>query len=229
MDDFNDIKVRHYRIRGKYIYVTLSNFKEEKILYTQKNEEIILKRMENRIKNEVKESAISRDIFEECEKVVLFFSLLSIIVSVLSLSSVEYQVLLIIASIMQLFTTCLYEIENIAQLNSIKFSLFFENRNEINEYVKKNPNLLDNIKTKSKESIIKNIEEKKENPVNVNTINSMKLKKLKELVQKVKFYKELKFETEEDLINDGLDELKEQNDSMKVEKPKGLSYRRTNS
>ena len=53
MDDFNDIKVRHYRIRGKYIYVTLSNFKEEKILYTQKNEEIILKRMENRIKNQI--------------------------------------------------------------------------------------------------------------------------------------------------------------------------------
>ena len=229
MDDFNDIKVRHYRIKGKYIYVTLSNFKEEKILYTQKNEEIILKRMENRIKNEVKESAISRDLFEDLETVVLLFSILSVIVSGLSLLSVEYQVLLIIVSIMQLFTTCLYEIENIAQLNSIKFSLFFENRNEINEYVKKNPNLLDNIKTKSKESIIKNIEEKKENPVNVNTINSMKLKKLKELVQKVKFYKELKFETEEDLINDGLDELKEQNDSMKVEKPKGLSYRRTNS
>ena len=229
MDDFNDIKVRHYRIRGKYIYVTLSNFKEEKILYTQKNEEIILKRMENRIKNKVKESSISRDLFEDLETVVLLFSILSVIVSGLSLLSVEYQVLLIIVSIMQLFTTCLYEIENIAQLNSIKFSLFFENRNEINEYVKKNPNLLDNIKTKSKESIIKNIEEKKENPVNVNTINSMKLKKLKELVQKVKFYKELNFETEEDLINDGLDELKEQNDSIKVEKPKGLSYRRTNS
>ncbi len=240
MDDLESLEVYTYKIKGPYIYVYfLNNHKKEKILYTKENEQKILRSMEKRIKeeNEKYNSIEEKTFFEKLKKSVLNTSLFSILLSGVILcnftepgySQFRANTILIITSILHLFASGLYETFNVTHLDTFKFNLFFKNKEEINEYVKKNPQLLDNIKSKSKESIIKNIEEKKENPVNVNNIDSMKLKELKELVQKIKFYKESNIDTAEDIINDGLDELKEQYDSVEVEKPKGLSYRRTNS
>ena len=231
MEDLDNLEVYSYRISGPYIYVTFSNnHKKERILYTKENEEKILRSMEKRIKeeNEKNDSIEENTFFEKLKKLVLNTSLFSIMLSGVILcnftesgySQFRANIILIITSIFHLFASGLYEAFNITHLDTFKFNLFFKNKEEINEYVKKNPQLLDNIKSKSKESIIKNIEEKKENPVNVNNIDSMKLKELKELVQKIKFYKESNIDTAEDIINDGLDELKEQYDSMEVEKPK---------
>ena len=231
MEDLDNLEVYSYRISGPYIYVTFSNnHKKERILYTKENEEKILRSMEKRIKeeNEKNDSIEENTFFEKLKKLVLNTSLFSIMLSSVILcnftesgySQFRANIILIITSIFHLFASGLYEAFNIIHMDTFKFNLFFKNKEEINEYVKKNPQLLDNIKSKSKESIIKNIEEKKENPVNVNNIDSMKLKELKELVQKIKFYKESNIDTAEDIINDGLDELKEQYDSMEVEKPK---------
>lgn len=230
----DNLEVYDYRINGPYIYVTLSNLKEEKILYTKENEEKVLSSMEKRIKkdNQKNDSSEEKMFFQKCKQLALYSSFFAILCSITILnhfndsnfSQVNANILLTITSILHLFTSGLYEVFNLSRIDTIKFNLFFKNKREINEYVKKNPQLLDNIKSDSKNSIIKNIEEKKENPVNVNNINSMKLKELKELVQKIKFYKESNFETEDDVINkqSGIDELIERYDALDEVKKKEL-------
>lgn len=230
----DNLEVYDYRIDGSYIYVTLSNLKEEKILYTKENEEKVLSSMEKRIKKDNQKNDFSdeKNFFQKCKKLALYSSFFAILCSITILnhfndsdfSQVNANILLTITSIFHLFTSGLYEVFNLSRIDTIKFKLFFKNKREINEYVKKNPQLLDNIKSDSKNIIIKNIEEKKENPVNVNNINSMKLKELKELVQKIKFYKESNFETADDVINkqSGIDELIERYDALDEVKKKEL-------
>lgn len=103
-----------------------------------------------------------------------------------------------------------------------KYEFFFENEEKINKAIKKNRELLSSINTTAR----KRLEENSSSsipPLNVNTVRWIKLKELKKLLEKAKLTgleEELDLETPEDIINDGLDELKEQYDSLEIEKTK---------
>ena len=227
-DSIDEIEVRSYEKKDSNIIIKSSKGKKLKIFNSKKNEEKVLEKMEEYIKDEMNLSFVANS--DTFKGNTIFFGLLTCIISYITIKNgidsnasqnayLAYtisKITLGVDSFAFLFNTFAYSLYKSFEKEQEKFKLFFRNKKLINETIKENVELLDDLKSKSKEEILENISDKKDMPITVNSVNKMKLEELKNMLEKIKFYENNGIETANDIIEkyNGIEELTEKYDSM---------------
>lgn len=228
LDNFDNIEIYEYEKKGTKLIVTTSQKKKLKIFNTKKNEEILLKKIEDHVRQNLHNT--SPEDIKTVKEMTVAMGILTILTSILTIvepSKMDGGMILAFISELLLFgpSAFIYCMDEYIKKCENKYSLFFRHKKEINEHVKANPMLLEDVNKKSREEIEDNLKNDNGIPaVNVNSIKKMKLKEMEELLEKMKFYQECNFETPQDIIenSNNIDELTEIYDSTETVKKKEL-------
>ena len=196
-----------YKKKKNKIIVRLANRRKFEVFNSTENEEKLLKKMEQQLL--IKPHKIEDEKYEILDKTIVGLSPYLFINSPLSIfvyshwgNNFVYKtwlgVVIVQSGVIGVSALCYYVLKYLKKdLN--KNILFYENKDDINSFIRENPTCLDEFNKKTRKEITDRIIDGEE-PINLNTVNLLKLKEIKLTLEKVKFYKRLDIESVTDVI-----------------------------
>lgn len=204
----NDNIILGYKIKDDKILIDFSNkLESHHIPYSFENEKKVLEQMKKQISEPSYQKRISHINNYVVEKYTsLSDYLLPLIKIAIELILIDltnptiFNVILLIlaganAGIFIAKIGILIEFDKILK-DIDKNTLFLENEDEINEYLKENPDIIDELPKKAKELIISPYN--KEQNININILDKIKYKQLKKILEKMKIDEKFGFESIEE-------------------------------
>ena len=231
-NDIDNIDIYDYNKKGSNIIINTNKGKKIKVFNSEKNEKLILQQMEKNFKKVIRDyDSLDNKIDKEFDNLTISTGITAILLSIYSINSLikgnfeTYPFInigLVVDSTTFFFSSfCHYGFKGLKK-DAEKYSIYFKNKNLLNNVIKQNPELLEKLKYKIQVQIMDNFNNKEIPPINAKIVDKMSLKELKMLLEMIKFYKINNFETVDEIIKkyndiseltkkyDGLESIKKQ-------------------
>ena len=204
----NDNVILGYKIKDNKILIDFANkLESHHIPYSFENEKKVLEQMKKQLTDSTCDRRISHinnfivENFAAASKFLLPLGAILVNLAALDQNNpVVFKVLFLIAVVLNVGViiarfSIFFELKKIL-CDIDKNKLFIENEDEINEYLRENPDVIDELSKKAKELIFSPYNENQE--LNINILDKIKYKQLKKILEKMKIDEKFGFESIEE-------------------------------